>query len=66
MPSVAVHYIELSKKTNDLVLATHGEELSFWMILVLVSNKSVLNKDLHFFDLKAAVIEEQSNLGHCN
>jgi hypothetical protein len=24
MPSVAVHYIELSKKTNDLVLATHG------------------------------------------
>jgi hypothetical protein len=39
------------------------EELSFWMILVLASNKSVLNKDLHFFDLKAAVIEEQSNFG---
>ncbi len=65
MPSVAVHYIELSKKTNDLVLATHGRGI---IILDDISplrqlNQVVLNKDLHFFDLKVAVIEEQSNFG---
>jgi hypothetical protein len=55
MPSVAVHYIELSKKTNDLVLATHGRGI---IILDDISpasiNQVVLNKDLHFFDLKGS------------
>jgi photosystem II stability/assembly factor-like uncharacterized protein len=65
MPSVAVHHIELSKKTNDLVLATHGRGI---IILDDISplrqiNQVVLNKDLHFFDLKGAVIEEQSSFG---
>ncbi len=65
MPSVAVHYIELSKKTNDLVLATHGRGI---IILDDISplrqiNQVVLNEDLHFFDLKPAVIDEQSNFG---
>ncbi|UQD57625.1 hypothetical protein [Flavobacterium sp. K5-23] len=65
MPSVAVHYIEMSKKTNDLVMATHGRGI---IILDDISplrqiDQVVLNKDLHFFDLKAAVIEEQSNFG---
>ena len=65
MPSVAIHYMELNKKTNDLVMATHGRGI---IILDDISplrqiNQEVLNKDLHFFDLKPAVIEEQSNFG---
>ena len=65
MPSVAVHYIELNKKTNDLIMATHGRGI---IILDDISplrqiNQQVLDKDLHFFDLKPAVIEEQSSFG---
>lgn len=65
MPSVAIHYIELSKKTNDLVLATHGRGV---IILDDISplrqiTQEVLAKDLHFFDLKPAIIEEQSSFG---
>ncbi|TDE30578.1 hypothetical protein E0I61_06195 [Flavobacterium ranwuense] len=65
MPSVAIHYMELNKKTNDLVMATHGRGI---IILDDISplrqiNQVVLNKDLHFFDLKPAVIEEQSSFG---
>ena len=65
MPHVAIHYMELNRKTNDLVMATHGRGI---IILDDVSplrqiNQEVLNKDLHFFDLKPAVIEEQSSFG---
>ena len=65
MPNVAVHFIALSKKTNDLVLATHGRGI---IILDDISplrqiTQEVLTKDLHFFDLKPAVIEEQSSFG---
>lgn len=65
MPSVAVHYMELSTKTNSLVMATHGRGI---IILDDISplrqiNQDVLSKDVHFFDLKPAVIEEQSSFG---
>ena len=65
MPNVAIYYMELNKKTNDLVIASHGRGI---IILDDISplrqiNQEVLNKDLHFFDLKPAVIEEQSNFG---
>ncbi len=65
MPNVAIYYMDINKKTNDLVMATHGRGI---IILDDVSplrqiNQEVLNKDLHFFDLKPAVIEEQSNFG---
>jgi photosystem II stability/assembly factor-like uncharacterized protein len=65
MPNVAIYYMDMNKKTNDLVMATHGRGI---IILDDVSplrqiNQEVLNKDLHFFDLKPAVIEEQSNFG---
>jgi photosystem II stability/assembly factor-like uncharacterized protein len=65
MPSVAVHYIELNKKTNDLIMATHGRGI---IILDDISplrqiNQQVLDKDLYFFDIKPAVIEEQSSFG---
>ncbi len=65
MPNVAIYYMDLNKKTNDLVMATHGRGI---IILDDISplrqiNQEVLNKDLHFFDLKPAVMEEQSNFG---
>lgn len=65
MPKVAIYYMELNKKTNDLVLATHGRGI---IILDDISplrqlSQEILNKDLHFFSLKPAVIEEQSNFG---
>ncbi len=65
MPNVAIYHMEMSKKTNDLIMATHGRGI---VILDDVSalrqiNQEVLNKELHFFDLKPAVIEEQSSFG---
>jgi photosystem II stability/assembly factor-like uncharacterized protein len=65
MPNVAIYYMELNKKTNDLVMATHGRGI---IILDDISplrqiNQEVLNKDLHFFDSKPSIIEEQSNFG---
>jgi hypothetical protein len=65
MPNVAIHYMELNKKTNDLIMATHGRGI---IILDDISplrqiNQEILKKDLHFFELKDAVIEEQSNFG---
>jgi photosystem II stability/assembly factor-like uncharacterized protein len=65
MPEVAIHYMELHKKTNDLVIATHGRGI---VVIDDISplrqiNQEVLNKDLHFFDLKPAIIEEQTSFG---
>ena len=65
MPSVAVHYIELNPKTNDLVMATHGRGIIILDDITPLRqiNQEMLSKDVHFFDLKNAVIEEQSNFG---
>jgi hypothetical protein len=65
MPSVAIHYMELNPKTNDLVMATHGRGI---IILDDISplrqiDQEVLAQDVHFFDLKPAIIEEQSDFG---
>jgi photosystem II stability/assembly factor-like uncharacterized protein len=65
MPKVAIYYMEMNKKTNDLIMATHGRGI---IILDDISplrqlNQQVLAKDLHFFDIKPAIIEEQSNFG---
>lgn len=65
MPPVAVHYIELQKATNDLVMGTHGRGI---IIIDDISplreiNNEVLNKELHFFELEPTVINEKSNFG---
>ncbi len=62
MPSVAVHHIELQKRTSDLVMGTHGRGV---IILDDISplrqlNQKVLNKNIHFFDSKPTVMKEQS------
>jgi hypothetical protein len=65
MPAVAVHYLDLHPKTNDLVMATHGRGI---IILDDVSplrqiTPEILKKDVHFFEMKPFAIEEQSSFG---
>ena len=65
MPAVSVHFIDLHKKTNDLVLATHGRGI---IIIDDISpmrqlNEQSLNKDLHFFTTKPATIPEGNGFG---
>lgn len=63
MPSVAVHFIDLQQKTNDLVMGTHGRGI---IIIDDISplreiNQNVLQKKLHFFDSKPTVIYEEGS-----
>lgn len=65
MPATAVHFIDLQKKTNDLVLGTHGRGV---IIIDDISplrqiNKEILAKDVHFFKTDAAIIKEQGGFG---
>ncbi len=65
MPATAVHFIDLQKKTNDLVMGTHGRGV---IIIDDISplrqiNQEVLAKDAHFFDTKTAIIKEEGGFG---
>jgi photosystem II stability/assembly factor-like uncharacterized protein len=65
MPAVNVHYIELHKKTNDLVIATHGRGI------IIIDDISTLrqlteeniNKELYFFKMKPTEISEANGFG---
>lgn len=61
MPSVAVHFIDLQKKTNDLVLGTHGRGV---IIIDDISplrelNDQVMSEKLHFFESQPTVMWEE-------
>jgi photosystem II stability/assembly factor-like uncharacterized protein len=64
-PAVAVHYLEMHPRTNDLVAATHGRGI------IILDNSTilreltgdVLGKNLHFFAPKPFIIDEKSNFG---
>ncbi len=63
MPAVAVHFIDLQKRTNDLVMGTHGRGA---IIIDDISplreiNQEVLHKKVHFFKTKPTVLNEESN-----
>jgi hypothetical protein len=65
MPSANVHFIELHKKTNDLVVATHGRGI---IIIDDISplrqlTEENMNKDLHFFTMKPTSISEANGFG---
>ncbi len=65
VPPVAVHFIELQKETNDLVLGTHGRGI---IIIDDISplrqlNQEVLAKNVHFLDTKPTVIKETGGFG---
>ncbi|MBW2938973.1 hypothetical protein KXJ69_12725 [Aureisphaera sp. CAU 1614] len=62
MPAVAVHFIDLQKETNDIVMGTHGRGV---IIIDDISplrqiNQDVLSKDVHFFETKPFTMVEQS------
>lgn len=63
MPSAAVHFIDLQKQTNDLVMGTHGRGV---IIIDDISplreiNQDVLKENLHFFTAKPTVIYEDNS-----
>ncbi len=63
MPATAVHFIELQKQTNDLVMGTHGRGV---IIIDDISplrqlTRDVISKDVHFFESEPTVMLEQSN-----
>ncbi len=65
VPAVAVHFIELNKKTNDLVLATHGRGI---IIIDDISplreiTPEVLKETVHFFKSKPTIMNDQSGFG---
>jgi photosystem II stability/assembly factor-like uncharacterized protein len=62
MPLVAVHFIDLQKKTNDIVMGTHGRGV---IIIDDISplrelNQEVLSKNVHFFETKPFEMTEES------
>jgi photosystem II stability/assembly factor-like uncharacterized protein len=65
MPSTAVHYIDLHKETNDLVMGTHGRGV---IIIDDISplreiTQETLQKNVHFFKTKPFMMVEQSGFG---
>ena len=62
MPLVAIHFIDLQKKTNDIVMGTHGRGV---IIIDDISplrelDQSILAKDVHFFNTKPFTMFEES------
>ncbi|MCB0494837.1 MAG: hypothetical protein KDC79_01760 [Cyclobacteriaceae bacterium] len=65
MPEVAVHYIELQPKTNDLVMGTHGRGV---IIIDDISplrelSQDVLNEDVHIFASQPFIMPDESSFG---
>ena len=65
MPPVAVHFLELQKQTNDLVMGTHGRGV---IILDDISplralSQEILAKNVHFFESKPTIMVEASPFG---
>jgi hypothetical protein len=66
MPAANVHFMELHKRTNDLVVATHGRGI---IIIDDISplrqlTEENLNKELHFFTTKPTVMDESNGFSN--
>ena len=64
VPPVAVHFIDLQKRTNDLVLGTHGRGI---IILEDISplreiTPDVLKSKVHFFDAEPMMLSDKQNV----
>jgi len=62
MPPVAVHFIDLQKRTSDLVMGTHGRGV---IIIDDISplreiSNDILQKEVHFFDNNSITMKEES------
>jgi photosystem II stability/assembly factor-like uncharacterized protein len=65
MPPVAVHFIDLHKGTNDLVMGTHGRGV---IIIDDISplrefTVDMVNTSLYFFKTQPTVMDESGNFG---
>lgn len=65
MPSVAVHYLEMHPKTNDLIMGTHGRGI---IIIDDVSplrqiTEDVVKEKLHFMEMPVFEMNEESTFG---
>lgn len=65
MPPTAVHFIDLQKQTNDLVMGTHGRGV---IIIDDISplralNQDALSKNVQFIDTDPAIMYEASPFG---
>jgi hypothetical protein len=63
MPPVAVHFIDLQKRTNDIVMGTHGRGV---IIIDDISplrelTPEVMSKEVHFFETKPFTMTEASD-----
>lgn len=66
MPSVAVHFIDLQKQTNDLVMGTHGRGVIIIDDISPLRNltQEILTKSVHFFPtVKTEMYEEAGFAG---
>jgi photosystem II stability/assembly factor-like uncharacterized protein len=62
MPAAAVHFIDLQKQTNDLVMGTHGRGV---IIIDDISplreiTPEVMKEKVHFFNSKPSIMVDQS------
>ncbi|NNM24151.1 MAG: hypothetical protein HKO54_11435 [Flavobacteriaceae bacterium] len=62
MPPVAVHFVDMQKQTNDIVMGTHGRGV---IIIDDISplrelNQEILSKDVHFFSSEPFTMMEES------
>ena len=62
MPPVAVHYIDLQRKTNDLVMGTHGRGVIILDDISILREikPDILDKDVHFFATKPGEMIESA------
>ena len=65
MPATSIHYMELQKKSNDLVMGTHGRGI---IILDDISplrqlTQEVLSKDVEFLKTKPGIMREANSFG---
>ncbi len=64
-PPTAVHFLDLQKKTNDLVAGTHGRGVIIIddISILRAIKPEILDKDVHFFDTKTGVMVEEGGFG---
>lgn len=65
MPAAAVHFIEMHKKTNDLVIGTHGRGI---IIIDDISplreiTPEILKKKVHFFKSEPTIMNDKGGFG---
>ena len=64
-PPTAVHFIDLQKKTNDIVCGTHGRGVIIVddISILRAVTPEVLDKKVHFFDTKPGIMVEEGGFG---